>query len=151
MKVKLYLVLFLVFLFFIPLNLISQENTGRILIDVKGFKSDEGKARVLIFSSKSKKGFPSDQNSAFIKKIVEIKNQQIALEFDDIPFGDYAISVHHDKNNDGKVNTNWIGIPKEGLGCSNDAKGNYGPPKFEQAKFTLNSQEKIIKINIVNP
>ncbi|OGU57543.1 MAG: hypothetical protein A2X64_04770 [Ignavibacteria bacterium GWF2_33_9] len=130
---------------------ITQVQKGSIILEAKGFKNDDGKARILIFSTKEKKGFPSNQNNAFIKKVVDIKNKQIAVTFDEIPFGDYAISVHHDVNGDGKVNTNLIGIPKEGLGASNDAKGNFGPPKFEKAKFSLNSSEKQIKIYIVNP
>jgi uncharacterized protein (DUF2141 family) len=147
--------IFCIFCILLPFEtkpfLFSQEVKGSIILEAKGFKNDEGKARILIFSTKEKKGFPSNHNNAFIKKVVDIKNKQIAVTFEEIPFGEYAISVHHDINGDGKVNTNLIGIPKEGLGSSNDAKGNFGPPKFYQAKFILNTEEKIIKINIVNP
>jgi uncharacterized protein (DUF2141 family) len=46
------------------------------------------------------------------------------------------------------LDTGWFGIPKEGYGCSNDAKGNMGPPKYEDAKFQLKSNKNMtIKIN----
>lgn len=149
-NILLLLIIFCINLIFTS-DLVAQVQKGSIILEAKGFKNDDGKARILIFSTKEKKGFPSNYNNSYIKKVVDIKNKQVVVTFDEIPFGDYAISVHHDVNGDGKVNTNLIGIPKEGLGSSNDAKGNFGPPKFEQAKFILNSKEKIIKINIVNP
>lgn len=51
--------------------------------------------------------------------------------------GKYAASLFHDKNNNGKLDKNFIGIPKEGFGFSNNAKGSFGPPKFEDAVFTV--------------
>jgi uncharacterized protein (DUF2141 family) len=151
MKKLIFCILYVFLPFIIYSVLFSQEEKGNIKIEVSGFKSDDGKARILIFSLKEKDGFPSDQKNAYLKKIISIENQKVQIEIKDIPFGEYAISVHHDINNDGKVNKNWIGIPKEGLGCSNDAKGNYGPPSYNQAKFILNSKQKILRINIVNP
>ena len=49
----------------------------------------------------------------------------------------YAISVFHDKNDNKKMDTNFIGIPKEPIGCSNGATGFMGPPKYKKAKFTV--------------
>ena len=106
----------------------SQNNSGKIIIFVKGFKSNTGTARILIFSGKEKKSYPSKQKNAYGKYIVPIKNKKVTFTFENLPYGEYAISVHHDEDNNGKINTNWIGIPSEGLGASNDAKGNFGPP-----------------------
>lgn len=142
----------LIVLFVILINtvLIAQEEKGKIKIEVNGFTSDEGTARILIFSTKEKDFFPSNSIKCFIKKIVNIKNKKVIYEFIDIPYGDYAIAIHHDINGDGKVNTNWVGIPNEGLGCSKDAKGFFGPPSFDKAKVNLNSKEIELKINMVN-
>ncbi len=128
----------------------TQVQKGNITIQVFGFENNKGKARLLLFTEKMKKYFPSEQDSAFIRRILPIEDNKVAFKLDSIPYGDYAISVHHDENNDDKVNSNWLGIPKEGLGASNDAKGYFGPPSFEKAKITLNKPEMSIKINMVN-
>jgi len=51
--------------------------------------------------------------------------------------GDYAVSVHHDDNANGKMDTNFIGIPKEPTGLSNGAVPKFGPPKYKDAVFPL--------------
>ena len=47
--------------------------------------------------------------------------------------GSYAFQVYHDLDGNGEMKTNFIGIPKEPTGVSNDAKGKFGPPKFKDA------------------
>ena len=56
-------------------------------------------------------------------------------DFEGIPAGTYALVVLHDENMNGKVDTNWIGIPKEGYGFSNDAKASFSAPSFKDASF----------------
>lgn len=128
----------------------AQGGKGSIIVEAVGFENDKGKARLLLFSDKEKKYFPSEQDSAFIRRILPIEDNKVVFQLDSLPYGDYAVSVHHDENNDGKVNSNWLGIPKEGLGASNNAKGTFGPPSFEKAKITLNKPEISITINMVN-
>jgi uncharacterized protein (DUF2141 family) len=67
--------------------------------------------------------------------------------FKDIPKGEYAVSFVHDENDNKKMDTNFIGIPKEDFGCSNNATGVMGPPKYEDAKFQL-TKNKTINIKI---
>ena len=59
------------------------------------------------------------------------------LVFENVEPGLYAISVFHDKDSDGKLDTNFIGIPSEPVGVSNNPKARMGPPRFEDAKFIL--------------
>ena len=54
-----------------------------------------------------------------------------------LPPGTYALALIHDENGNGKVDTNWIGMPKEGVGASNNATGTLGPPSWRDAKFEL--------------
>jgi len=55
----------------------------------------------------------------------------------DLPEGRYAIKAFHDLNESGSMDLNWVGIPKEPYGFSNNAMGTMGPPKFEQAAFPV--------------
>ena len=68
-----------------------------------------------------------------------------------LPYGKYAISVYHDLNSDGELNTNILGIPKEPVGFSNDAKGNFGPPDFEKAAFDFTQDHQKLRITINKP
>ena len=65
-----------------------------------------------------------------------------------VPDGTYAVSFVHDKNSNGKMDKNFMGIPKEDYGCSNNAKGFMGPPKWEDAKFELKGADKSITISL---
>ena len=62
--------------------------------------------------------------------------------------GKYAFKYFHDENNDEKINTNLIGIPKEGYGFSNNAKGFFGKPSYKDVVFQLNSAEDQITIKL---
>ena len=57
-----------------------------------------------------------------------------------LPPGDYAISIYYDVNNNGDLDTNFIGIPKEPVALSNNAKAKLGPPKYKDAVFSLTSE-----------
>jgi len=58
----------------------------------------------------------------------------------------YAIAVFHDTNNNQKLDKNFFGIPKEGYGFSNNARGFLGPPDFDEAGFLLDRENKIISL-----
>ena len=59
----------------------------------------------------------------------------------------YAFSFFHDLNNNKKLDTNFLGIPKEPYGFSNNKKGRFGPPKFSEASLEIN-KNSYYKISI---
>lgn len=61
----------------------------------------------------------------------------VRITFPDIPEGRYAIKAFHDVDGSGKMDFNWVGLPKEPYGFSNNAMGTMGPPNFDQAAFTV--------------
>ena len=65
-----------------------------------------------------------------------------------LPYGTYGISVFHDQDSNGELNTNLFGIPKEPVGFSNNARGTFGPPDFEQTTFDFLEDRQTIKIKI---
>jgi uncharacterized protein (DUF2141 family) len=56
--------------------------------------------------------------------------------FKGVAKGVYGISAFHDANGNGKLDTNFLGIPTEDYCTSRDARGSFGPPKFADAKFS---------------
>lgn len=62
--------------------------------------------------------------------------------------GRYAAQVTYDQNGNGKVDRALFGIPKEGVGFSNDAKIGIGPPKWAEAAFDYDGQERTIRLKL---
>lgn len=111
----------------------SPEN--EIIVNISNFKSNKGQALIGLYNKKEnflKTRFKSFQ--------VKIENNSCTVVFSDIPNGTYAVSMFHDENENGKIDTNFLGVPKEDYGCSNNAKGVMGPPKWEDAKFEIDNE-----------
>ncbi|MFO7736328.1 MAG: DUF2141 domain-containing protein [bacterium] len=123
--------------------IISAENKGSLTIDVTGVKKT-GKVYVAVFNKAE--GFPMDSDNAFRRDMKKAEEKKLTFIFSELPFGAYAISVWHDENDNGKFDTNFLGIPKEGVGVSNNAKGMMGPPKFKDAKFLFKKNKLNISI-----
>lgn len=120
----------------------AQENTFDLTVNISGLNSNNGTLLVGIYNKKEnflKKQFKGD--------IVKIKDKKSVVIFKNLPKGEYAISFVHDENDNKKMDTNFFGIPKEDYGCSNNARGFMGPPKYDDAKFQL-SENKVIEIKI---
>ncbi|MCD8444527.1 DUF2141 domain-containing protein [Tenacibaculum finnmarkense] len=113
------------------LNSISQEK-HTITVYFEGMKSDKGNLYVAIYNHK--KDFLKEPIKG---KTIKISDKKASLVFENMIAGTYAISAFHDVNDNKKMDTNFIGIPKEPIGISNDAKGFMGPPKYKDAKFDV--------------
>ena len=61
----------------------------------------------------------------------------VSLQLADLPDGDYAISLFIDRNANGKLDSNAMGVPTEPYAFSNNAGGNYGPPNFDHPRFSV--------------
>ena len=72
-----------------------------------------------------------------IDGVIEMVDPGTATYSFDIPKGIYTIGIFVDVNLNNKMDTNFVGIPKEQYGFSNNAKGFMGPPTFEAASFTV--------------
>jgi uncharacterized protein (DUF2141 family) len=65
-----------------------------------------------------------------------------------LPAGRYAVQAFLDENSNGEVDRGWFGIPKEGVGFSNDAKIRFSPPKFAEAVFAFDGNARTIRFNL---
>jgi uncharacterized protein (DUF2141 family) len=110
----------------------QEKETFTINVNITGMTADKGNVYVALYNSE--KSFLKEN---FKGSIVKVTNKKATAIFKNIEKGVYAISVFHDKNDNKKMDTNFIGIPKEPIGCSNGATGFMGPPKYKKAKFTL--------------
>lgn len=77
-----------------------------------------------------------------------MRDTQARCNFLDIPPGTYALAVVHDENMDGKLNTNFLGVPTEGYGFSSGAKASMSAPSFEAASFSYDGQNLDLTIRL---
>lgn len=97
-----------------------QNNTGHVVMDFRNGDDVEVKA--------------------FSEKIID---NQCLINIIDLKPGKYSFKYFHDENNNIKLDTNFIGIPKEGYGFSNDAKGKFGPPDFKDTVFEVKNDTTV--------
>ncbi|HRE37109.1 MAG TPA: DUF2141 domain-containing protein [Chitinophagaceae bacterium] len=107
-----------------------------ISVEVTGLRNNNGYVLASLF--KEGNGFPDQADKAVRKVKLGISNRTASIVFSDIQPGQYAIAILHDENSDQKMNTNGLGIPKEGYGFSNNVTGAFGPPSFKRASFKYN-------------
>ncbi len=88
-----------------------------------------------------------DGNNKSVKSIFhKIENRKCIISFKNLDIGTYSFKYFHDENDNKKLDTYWVGAPKEGYGFSNNAKGKFGPPDFDKTTFKLKSDTTIICI-----
>lgn len=79
---------------------------------------------------------------------MKVPGSAARCDFHDIPSGTYALVVLHDENMNGKVDTNWIGVPKEGYRFSKDAKASFSAPSFKDAGFVYDGKTLVMTIRL---
>jgi uncharacterized protein (DUF2141 family) len=117
-----------------------------IHVEISQLRSDKGQMLCALFSSAD--AFPTKADKAVARLTAKIAERQATCDFTGVAPGTYAVSVVHDENSNGKLDRNFIGIPREGVGASNDAKGHMGPPKFGPASFHYEGGPLDLKIHV---
>lgn len=118
----------------------------QIHVDVVGLRNNKGQVLCFLFSSPI--DFPKKDDQAVAHYTSGISNRQASCKFSGISPGTYAVSAFHDENSNGKLDTNFMGIPREGVAASNDARGRLGPPKFDDAAFQVSGDQVNLRITI---
>jgi uncharacterized protein (DUF2141 family) len=109
--------------------------SGAIAVEMTGFRSDRGRALVALY--RSARGFPDRPQHAVRRVQVSIRQRKARAVLRGLRPGDYAIAVLHDEDGDRAMKTGFLGRPQEGYGASRDARGRFGPPKFDDARIAL--------------
>lgn len=125
----------------------AAPESGTLTILVQGVASAQGQVTALLYASDD--GFPAKEAKAKQRVSVPASVGSVRLRFEHVAPGTYAVTVYHDANGNGKLDSNWIGIPKEPVAVSNNAKGRMGPPKFKDAKFSVESGQKDVQISLI--
>jgi uncharacterized protein (DUF2141 family) len=125
---------------------LGSTQVGILTLELVELRNLLGVVNVGLFSSA--KGFPSDPAQATRSGCFPVSDRSLIISFADLAFGWYAVTVHHDENQDGILNVNSLGIPKEGIGFSGNPKIWMGAPAFEKTAFEFMPNQRSITITL---
>jgi uncharacterized protein (DUF2141 family) len=110
---------------------------GKVEVTVKNIQELKGTIRMAVYS-----GEGNFMEKELTSKDVKVTGKEVVVVFENVKAGEYAISTYHDVDDNKELNTGFMGIPKEPYGFSNDARGTFGPPTYEKAKFKVAGDTK---------
>jgi uncharacterized protein (DUF2141 family) len=113
---------------------LAAPSPGDVTVAVTGLRS--GKGQVLACLTARADAFPDCDRDPQARKLTVPATAPLQLDFGPVPPGRYAVSLIHDENGNGKLDTRLF-IPREGFGFSRDAPVAMGPPRFERAAFAV--------------
>lgn len=130
-------------LFILLLNFGYTEQKGTLTVRVLNVQSRQGCIRMAVYNDEN--SFPSETRS-FQGAHLPLKpgiDTELTCE---LPFGNYAVAVYHDINNNGKMDKNTLGIPTEPYAFSNHVKVKWRAPRFREAVFGFNATQQEITV-----
>jgi uncharacterized protein (DUF2141 family) len=121
----------------------KYTNSDTLTIHIKNVKNERGNLIIAIF----------DNQDEFLQKPymtvrASAVSPELEVNFENLKYGIYAISIIHDENSNDKLDTNLFGVPKEGFGFSNDVMGTFGPPSFEKSMIKWSGHHEPVLITL---
>ncbi len=123
----------------------SKPDSTSIFVELTGIPSDQGVVRIALFDKSD--GF-THHEFAVQKARFQAKAGTVNWTFDGVNPGRYAVAAYHDENDNGELDTNFLGIPTESYGFSNNVTGTFGPPSFQAASFEVAAGVTSIKFQL---
>lgn len=121
----------------------SQQSTNCTLtVKIDNIKANTGNIMLAVYN---RNNFLKDR---LIQKVVSANSTSLTISFS-LPYGEYAIATYQDLNVNQKLDTNFVGIPQEPYGFSNNYRPKFRAPNFDETKLLLtqNTQNTQISLN----
>lgn len=130
-------------------NKAVSSSTSTVTVEVVGARNAKGRLGVALF--RSPEGFPEDASKAVRQELVDVDSNTLKAQvvFREVPAGTYAVSVRHDENMNDDLDKNFLGMPTEGYGTSNNVKGVFQAPTFDKAKFEVKAAPRTVEIKLI--
>ena len=127
------------------LSLVASTATAdQLTIVLTNIEKAEGSLMVQVGPQASFEAGEGEQPAPMPMQIVlPAQIGEVQFTTDALPGGTYAVQAFHDVNGNGDMDSNFVGMPKEPWGFSNNARGNFGPPKFADTKFELSGSAEL--------
>jgi uncharacterized protein (DUF2141 family) len=124
---------------------LAEDLTGIVMVEISGLKGATGSVFISVYDSDST--WLSDETVMNQKVVIaeSLDGDLVRTELH-LPLGEYALSAFYDKDDDGELDTNFVGMPKEPIAMSNNAVAKFGPPDYSDAVFSLGAEPIIQSI-----
>ena len=122
-----------------------QSSLTDLFVHVAGSDPVGGRVNYALYNSA--KYFPT-HNGRLFKGQVNAFSKRITITIKGLRPGYYAMALYHDENFNQEFDQGWFGIPLENYGFSNDARGIFRAPSFEDAKFLVKGRKTEITVNL---
>ncbi|MFN6944160.1 MAG: DUF2141 domain-containing protein [Cytophagaceae bacterium] len=138
--------LFLLLLFFCSTTQGTHSTSGsELVIEVNGLRNNIGHVRLGLFNNSEK-----FLDVPYLKAVAEIKDKKAVIIFKNLKPGNYAVGLLHDENGNEEMDYNWVGIPKEGYGISNNTSMKLKKPSFQESSFEVKAnQKKTVQVKMI--
>lgn len=125
------LLFFILLISFIkPISILSQNE--QILVKLNDIRNDKGEILYALYDNE--KNFNDSKNFIKSGSIKAVKGS-VNFVINGVKDGEYALSILHDENGNSVIDTNVLGVPKEGFGFSGNPKIFFKAPSFRDTKF----------------
>jgi uncharacterized protein (DUF2141 family) len=128
------------------LSVTSETKGLKLTLHITNIQDACGRIQVGIYNNKS--DFPKE-GKEFKRVYIKVDAKEVKFTVQDMPPGDYAIAIYHDANTDGQCNSNFLGVPTECYGFSNNVKPFLSAPSFSATKFSLTT-DRLLTIRLQN-
>jgi len=126
----------------------STAQGGDLRIVVSRLRGDQGQLRVALYAGNDRFLDENAMVAGIRVRASAVRDGVFAVTLHGLAPGQYAVTAHHDEDGDGTKNANLLGIPTEGYGFSNGAKGTTGPPAFDDAAFELGERPAEVRVEL---
>lgn len=121
-------------------NVASTAEPVTISVTVSGIRSTKGSLDVCLWSASGE--FPLCQPAVqALHRRAPVSGSSMVIRFEGVNAGNYAVSVHHDEDGDGRFGRNFIGMPTEGIGISGNRKG---MPDYRSAILSITTSTDLV-------
>jgi uncharacterized protein (DUF2141 family) len=125
----------------------ASTDAATITVNITKLRNSDGMVQITLYDNEDEY-LTTDSETARIVR-VDIEDDKATCVFAGVKPGKYAVALMHDEDNDGEMKKSLIGIPKEGIGMSNNAKLTFGPPKWEDAVFDVGDEDVSLEIALM--
>lgn len=124
-----------------------QSEEFPLTITIEGLKSAEGKIYLGLYGEGNK--FLDDKDKLDEYEFTP-KMGKVTVQIKDIKYGVYAFALYHDVNDDGKMNNNFLGIPKEPYAFSDNYRPRFRAPRFDECKINYNQHSHKFTVRLID-
>ena len=122
-----------------------SQSTSAVLLEVSSFKNTRGTLNCRLFTKAS--DFPDGEGILTVR--TPIAGPNTTCTFPNVEPDTYAVAVVHDENSNGKLDKNFVGVPSEGYGVSNNKTYALSAPKWDESVFTIApSESKTLQVKL---